>query len=247
MKIIPLHDITDYFDAQTPTQTITFSIAMDDPGFVLTDGGVPMTGYSVLRGLRVWVDDVYLKKFDNPGNLISDGDVEGATSGMSDEPKTDCIWYFKNLTSFIDPFNTCTTLDDSNNPPTILAKTEAYLTSVDRKSGSRAIELKLPGIHYSSCTSYDFITPLDPITPDDGEVISVAVDFDYRDFLGCDDLTTNLTGTNLFVSFPDEPYSDSNGDPITLTDGKFYIDRDITLSSNNSLNNPDNLIIEGAR
>ncbi|MBL0339595.1 MAG: hypothetical protein IPP71_00995 [Bacteroidetes bacterium] len=89
------HDITDYFDAQTPTQTITFSIAMDDPGFVLTDGGVPMTGYSVLRGLRVWVDDVYLKRFDNPGNLISDGDVEGATSGMSDEPKTDCIWYFK--------------------------------------------------------------------------------------------------------------------------------------------------------
>ncbi|MBL0339594.1 MAG: hypothetical protein IPP71_00990 [Bacteroidetes bacterium] len=49
------------------------------------------------------------------------------------------------------------------------------------------------------------------------------------------------------MSFPDEPYSDSNGDPITLTDGKFYIDRDITLSSNNSLNNPDNLIIEGCQ
>ncbi|MBL0340454.1 MAG: hypothetical protein IPP71_05715 [Bacteroidetes bacterium] len=77
--------------------------------------------------------------------------------------------------------------------------------------------------------------------------MSAAVDFDYRDFLSCDDLTTNLTGTNLFVSFPDEPYSDSNGDPITLTDGKYYIDRDIILENSNTNSLPDNLIIEGCQ
>ncbi|MBL0340221.1 MAG: hypothetical protein IPP71_04445 [Bacteroidetes bacterium] len=225
--------IKNYFNTKSFKNTITFSIAMPDYEDVST---------STVRGVLVWVDDVYLKKYDSAQNLISDGGVEHTTkSTFSVNPEVANIWYMTNAQDL----STYFTLDAAEFPG-VSAEVNANRPSTERKSGFQAIRLKLPGVWAGNVGSvsqdYGSIQPFPgQQAPANGEVVSAAVDFDYRDFLGCDDLTTNLTGTNLFVSFPDEPYSDSNGDPITLTDGKFYIDRDITLSSNNSLNNPDNL------
>ncbi|MBL0340225.1 MAG: hypothetical protein IPP71_04465 [Bacteroidetes bacterium] len=70
-KTVP---IKNYFNTKSFKNTITFSISMPNYSLVST---------SAVRGVLVWVDDVYLKKYDSAQNLISDGGVEHTTKVLS--------------------------------------------------------------------------------------------------------------------------------------------------------------------
>ncbi|MBL0340453.1 MAG: hypothetical protein IPP71_05710 [Bacteroidetes bacterium] len=109
--------------------TITFSIAMPDYEDVST---------STVRGVLVWVDDVYLKKYDSAQNLISDGGVEHTTkSTFSVNPEVANIWYMTNAQDL----STYFTLDAAEFPG-VSAEANANSTSTERKSGFQAIRLK---------------------------------------------------------------------------------------------------------
>jgi hypothetical protein len=168
--------------------TITFSIAITSPGNVTV---------SELRGLKVWVDDIYLKKFDNPDNLIPMGDIEdmpfgGLSSiGTNTEP-----WYFANSISFVNCHNLASIAN--------LAASSASIGYLDRKSGSKSILLDLEGLYGSgNCTDYDDYTP-----NANDVVISAAVDFDYRGLINCDDyddlatVFTNLDNSTFITNSP---------------------------------------------
>lgn len=168
--------------------SLTFSIAIPDPTNVSTGGA------SGIKGVNVWVDDIYLKKVNSPQNLIRDGDVENSdASELPNEPSNICIWYTKNSMTFggyhiddsdfeLDPMETCSTSS--------YAKGRAYLSSIDRKSGYKSIMLELPGINFDGdCSAGDYTIFSTP-QPPQKQVISVAVDFDTRDFIRCNDFPT---------------------------------------------------------
>ncbi len=184
--------------------TITFSIGLPVPAIVSTEE---------LRGLFVWIDDVYLKKFDSPENLIKDGDIENSTiDGLSNQPTATQLWYQKNAEDF--PYYSLNYPYDPGVDPLPIpsnsnkkAGAHASVSILDRKSGTKAILLELEGIHPSNA-SY-FPLPIDGTTNPNDEIISAAIDFDAKYFLGCAEIAslssvqeiTNsdiITGTNTF-------------------------------------------------
>jgi hypothetical protein len=167
-------DILSYININNIQNQLSFSIAIDNPAGIAT---------ADFRGLKVWVDDVYLKKFDHQQNLILDGDVEATTdvSELGSSPQSDCIWYADNLVSFNAP---CTSIKSAD----VDAETKAFITTVERKSGKRALELNLDGL-VSSTTCMDF-SSFTSLLPTSNAMVSACVDFDYRDLVTCSDLTT---------------------------------------------------------
>ncbi len=203
------------------TNVITFSIIMN---------GSVNTGD--VRGLLVWIDDVYLKKFNSADNLIYDGGVEYCTSsGLGIIPDDDCIWY--QPTGSAVSFPACTSLarvantnpvedfypDDS--PMFFIAAnpaTQASRTKVEHKSGSYSLVLKLPALDPTTCIDYN------PTAQNNFKVISAAVNFDYSDLLSCADYQI---APFLFTQLP------TSG---THFNGKFYLDQNITLTGDLVLN-----------
>lgn len=197
------------------SNVITFSIVMD----------VSVSTLNV-RGLLVWIDDVYLKKHSSADNLISDGGVENCTSsGLTSTPSDDCIWY--QPTGSAVSFPGCTSLGRvANSTPVedyypdespmffIAANpaTQASRTTIERKSGSNAIVLKLPALDPATCTDYNSLSQYDY------RLISAAVNFDYTDLLSCADYHNAPFSFSLFPT---------SG---THTHNNFYIDQNITLT-----------------
>jgi hypothetical protein len=208
---------------------------------LLTNGNSNVITFSIVmygavstldvRGLLVWIDDVYLKKHSSADNLIADGGIENCTSsGLTSTPSDDCIWY--QPTNSAVSFPGCTSLGrvaNSNpiedyypdeSPMFFIAAnpaTQASRTAVERKSGSSAIVLKLPALDPATCTDYN------PSSQSDYRLISAAVNFDYTDLLSCADYHN---APFSFTTFPTSgPHTNSN----------FFIDQNITLTGDLSL------------
>jgi len=210
--------IPSYFNTTDPKNTLTFSIAIPDPSLV---------DINSLRGLMVWVDDVYLKRFDSPENLIRDGDIENSPlGGLSNTPTTAKKWYQQNAVTF----GSCLPLDKpipGTPSPGNYAASQASVGFLDRKSGRQSVLLQLDGLHNANgCTDYDDFSPVAP----QGQVISAAIDFDYRDFIGCDDYDL------LANSFSEFQQTDLASSGTTTKDGEFlFIDENITIGSGQTL------------
>jgi hypothetical protein len=238
-----------YFDGTTTTlirnfintsdfkNVLTFSIGMPVPG----DIGTGQLGG--LRGLMVWVDDIYLKRFDSAENLCRDGDVEGSVkAGLSTSPSPECMFYQMQSVTFE---SDCFSLDDaynpndpSSDPPTTIAKTASYLTGTDRKSGLQSILLKLDGIHndpnLDDCLVYDIDFSV-PAAITNNAVISAGFEFDFRDFIDCADYDD--LGYELAFSGTDPIEIDN---VVTLDDGvghnpNLILDRDVLIEDGGTL------------
>jgi hypothetical protein len=185
--------IKSYLNGVGFQNEITFSIAIANPGSVNTTGTT-----NLLKGVRVWVDDVYLKKYDSAQNLIIDGDVENSeASELTGTSTPECIWYRKNQVKFA-AYHLDYTGKNGTPDTGFYAITKANLTSVERKSGFRAIQLDLPPLKFAGAvgTASNYGVTLQLGTPGaNGEFISAAVNFDIRDFYDCDDVADILDYT----------------------------------------------------
>jgi hypothetical protein len=202
-------DILSYININNIQNQLSFSIAIDNPASIAT---------ADFRGLKVWVDDIYLKKFDHQQNLILDGDVEATTdvSELGSSPQSDCIWYADNLVSFIAP---CTSIKSAD----VDAETKAFITTVERKSGKRALELNLDGL-VSSTTCMDF-SSFTPLLPTSNAMVSACVDFDYRDLITCSDLAT--LGYENFSTYCNYILAS----PCSIKSKNILVDQDIVVGS----------------
>jgi hypothetical protein len=209
--------IKTYLNQDGFKNVITFSIGIANPGSVIPDT-------SGLVGLLVWVDDIYLKKYQSPDNLIIDGDVEGSlASELTDNTSRDCIWYVKNKITF-EAYHLSKPGDDSIPEDSALyTSTEANLTSIERKSGNRAIQLVLPPLKTQGlqgvAASYGEISGT---AGSSNEFISVAVDFDIRDFYSC----TDVAGLLGYIDAPSTFTS-------SVSDEKLVVENSMTISTNN--------------
>jgi hypothetical protein len=204
--------IFGHIDEGSEINKITFSIAIEDPEYIAT---------SDLRGLFVWVDDVYLKKFGAPNSLLRDGGFEYSTgSSPVTTPSNESDWYFSHQSVL----SACNTLDNGPNPPlAVAAKVDVKFTIDDRKSGSQALKLILDGVHGNSgigCYDYNFITGVGS----NHEVVSASVNFDYRDFVGCVDYA-DLGFTSIGITSPV-----TTSLPV-IDNEKFILDQNIEINT----------------
>jgi hypothetical protein len=222
--IIDLFDpaIAPFLDTRNFKNTITFSIAIVNKC---------STSSIDHRGLRVWVDDVYLQGKDGVENLMKDGSIENSTaSGLITSPTNESVWYTKNRSKFTGCFSVDSKYPTLANLSTAeRAGTEANIAFNERRSGSKSIEIKLDGIHAidlgtTSCDTYCDLSVVggsasSPLYPD--VYISAAFDFDFRDFIDCNALGSSLL-SNPYEEFPVSPL-----DP-DYTDKNFIITSNIT-------------------
>ncbi|MBK8873402.1 MAG: hypothetical protein IPN13_05555 [Bacteroidetes bacterium] len=222
--------IKDFLNTTTFQNEITFSIAMDAPSSVLTTGSA-----DALKGVKVWVDDVYLKKYQSAQNLIIDGDVENSVaSSLPVAPTSDCIWYVKNQVTFNAYHLDYSTNDTGPVIPDLLALTTARLGALERKSGNKAIQLSIPPLKSSGslsgtvATNYGVTLHAGSLGAN-GEFISAAVNFDIRDFYSCDAVATILGGYTKIYTAPTS----------TVTNQKLLIENSLTLSTNLTIESSD--------
>ncbi|MEP7263472.1 MAG: hypothetical protein ABI772_03190 [Bacteroidota bacterium] len=191
--------------------TLTFSISIRDN---IVD--VPADR---LKGLLVWVDDVYVKKNSSPDNLIQNGGFEETdnltTSGWYEENKSFLPCGVISLTNHDDEF-----YPDGSRityvPPADLP-TQTTLTITDRKSGNQSVILKLPKL--VTCTDYNTHVQAS------GILISAATDIDFTDFFTCADYKiAPLNFINLATI----------SDPVP--NGKYYLDNTLAIPKDWLLN-----------
>ncbi|MBL0340423.1 MAG: hypothetical protein IPP71_05530 [Bacteroidetes bacterium] len=168
---------------------------------------------SLLKGLFVWVDDVYIKKYDSPtgDNLIKDGSIERILQEGKLETGISENWLW-----FQDISKTFTGCGET---------TDGGISSQERKSGEYAIQLEISPL--PSCTTY--------VVAGSGEtVVSVGTTVDFTDLLSCNDYwTANTTppayGTSAvgFIPFP--------GIGGVTQGGQYFVPSNISLGSNQTL------------
>jgi hypothetical protein len=238
--IIDLFDpaIAPFLDTRNFKNTITFSIAIVNKC---------STSSIDHRGLRVWVDDVYLQGKDGVENLMKDGSIENSTaSGLITSPTNESVWYTKNRSKFTGCFSVDSKYPTLANLSTAeRAGTEANIAFNERRSGSKSIEIKLDGIHAidlgtTSCDTYCDLSVVggsasSPLYPD--VYISAAFDFDFRDFIDCDEFVDMgyelaFSGSlpieiDVNITFNDAAVPGNNPNKI--------LDRDILIEDGGSL------------
>jgi hypothetical protein len=210
--------------------TITFSIYM----------GPDPVSTSTVRGVLVWVDDIYIKKHSHPfgENLIVDGSVENSSNDdFKATPSEKCSWYSEAATAMsnCDPLRITTgangevkndpTLRHIDGEPIIHSGTGTYypdagISSTERKSGNNAITLRLPAFENEvGCVEY----PVDPNT----SVIGASTDIDFTDMFPC---SSYLSSPLNFTSLPCTSIAQvfDNGE-------RFLITTDYTLCGNLTL------------
>ncbi len=217
----------DELDFNSFKNQLTFSIAIPTPGSVLTGGN----SGNIVKGVNVWVDDIYLKKVGEPDNLIRDGDVENSiASELPFSPNSDCIWYVSDSTSFyayhIDDTSVGGIYKNSNR-----AISKAFLNGADRKSGLKSILLNLPALNFLGTHAQADYTPL--VANSTHEMISVAVDFDTRDFVDC------AFYTAAPLSYDDTPvFSGNHVNKNLLLNTSFQLTGNLTLTNSKILFEP---------
>ncbi len=158
---------------------------------------------NVVRGVKVWVDDVYLKKFDSPtgDNLIRDGSVELIIpDDLPTGAELDAPWFRNDLDNF--------SCSGQSRPGAV------YISSTDRKSGSQAILLEMPDIS-NICQSYP-----------NNVIVSAGTIIDFTELLSCSEYSTlgftafPCTTCTTLLNLSGKYFID---DDITISD-------DITLS-----------------
>ena len=215
--------IKDYLDLNGKN-TISFSIAFA-PNVVSCEE---------LRGLNVWVDDVYLKKFDSPENLIKDGDIENSeVQGLSYVPSSGSLWYQLNSCAY-----SFYSIEDEIGllPPLVQdrATSEARISILERKSGTKAIQLTVDGLRlahfYPNPITYQ-------ASPSNNEIVSAAIDFDIKYFLGCSEVAamsgvqeitnSDIVGTKVFDDgkyIIRQPLNVEQGETVELVGSSFFMD-----------------------
>lgn len=215
--------IANYIDLSTSKNTIAFSIAFTDPRDV---------EIYQLRGIKVWIDDVYLKKSDSPENIIKDGGIENSPyGGLNASPSSEEIWYqFNNISS-----SSCLSLDYKI-ADAVLAESKAMIGFLDRKSGSKSIVLEVDGMHEGilNCGDYTAFTGQGP----NGEMISAAFDFDYRDLINCSEFASGIINSQ-FESIPGTLTG-----TVTKTGKNIIIDSDIIINGTLNLEGCQVVILE---
>jgi hypothetical protein len=225
--------------------TLTFSITIDYNEEVSTE---------FLRGLIVWVDDVYLKKYNSADNILAQGDVE-FSSGLSTAPSTTCSWYqYPSLLSDV-AGSGCVSiarvedpdLDDGAYPdgtPLDVSATgilpKLTITTWDRKSGIKSLQLQLPGfLSQGTCTSY---------TAGTGKpVLSAAINFDVRDLIGCDDYATMITPAFTSAISGSIAATLTNDAIETHTNENLILDHDIYIAGDIINGHMATLVLNGCR
>ncbi len=125
---------------------------------IYVNGGLNQTHF---RGLNVWIDDIYIKKFGSAtgDNLIKDGSIEiSRPEDLGTTSQLDKNWFQKTT-----PFSPACGGDVS-------------ISTTDRKSGNNSIRLEI-----ASCAIYG---------TNDAEVISVGTQIDFTELLSCSDYNT---------------------------------------------------------
>jgi len=153
---------------------LSFSINFA-PGAVIDSG--------IVRGVSVWIDDVYINRFDNDQgtNLIVDGDIENEKCGTLPTIGSDCLgtpcnesctWFIQDKNTAGYPivcnssqaimsgeeeyYNDGNIIDRITSPGAY--KCDGYLSGRDRKSGQTSIVLNLPRLYRTSCATYNIPT-----------------------------------------------------------------------------------------
>jgi hypothetical protein len=240
-------DLTgDILDVSPPV-TILSKLNLDGTPNVLTFSIVIKDGetinYTDLKGLMVWVDNVYIPKANSASgdNAIKDGSIELSNMEKWGETLNDeCFWYRpENLyTISCDPLSITSGaagesrieyLPRDQNRDTLrigasgAVSMDGKITRNERRSGQQALIIKLIAFKddpSSSCTAY----------PDNGgnPLVSVATEIDFTDILSCDDYNPSSTNTMGFTSFPSFPTS-----PIAGVN--YYLSGNITIDDGETL------------
>src|SRR6185436_4895566 len=199
-------DLTPFLsDIKTDGEKNTLRI-----GFAIEDG--EDVSIANVQGVKVWVDDVYMKKYgDTEGkNIITDGNFESGdpieTTGELGE------WYVSGDIHLSHPL--CTGMDP-----------RAYAgNGNEQKSGRNAVMLQLDYITVG-CTNGGTY-PTNNYEP----LCFVAQDFDFKELLGC-----NYYAGLGFLPFPvtDNTAITSTVDVDALA---YYLDHSITIGLGGELN-----------
>ncbi len=163
-----------------------------------------------VKGVVVWVDDVYLKMFGMPDNLIEDGDIERSMcDGLGTVTAPGCFWFKETpQSSCSEPPGPGEYYPNGHLMPSITTYMgSVYIGTKERKSGIHALELVLPKV---SCVSqYDA-----------GIIASACAKFDFTGLMDCNEFTEDLV-TDL---------SNCTSPPCTLTNKKYLVTSSITIS-----------------
>jgi hypothetical protein len=229
------------------TGTILSKLNLDGTPNVLTFSIVIKDGetinYSDLKGLMVWVDNVYIPKANSAtgDNAIKDGSIERSTQENWNDPlnNENKFWFTTNSTSI--PCTSLTALTGANGEEQTNGQildqeslevqrnqagnvlTDSRITQNERRSGRNALILKLPAFKVSTgCQSY----------PDNNGLpaISIGTHIDFTDILSCDYYSTQF---DPFPAFPaTNPTAGTN----------YYLASDITVNNGETLTLNGNLI-----
>jgi hypothetical protein len=229
------------------TGTILSKLNLDGTPNVLTFSIVIKDGetinYSDLKGLMVWVDNVYIPKANSAtgDNAIKDGSIERSTQENWNDPlnNENKFWFTTNSTSI--PCTSLTALTGANGEEQTNGQildqesleiqrnqagnvlTDSRITQNERRSGRNALILKLPAFKVTTgCQSY----------PDNNGLpaISIGTHIDFTDILSCDYYSTQF---DPFPAFPaTNPTAGTN----------YYLASDITVNNGETLTLNGNLI-----
>ncbi|MBL0072606.1 MAG: hypothetical protein IPP34_12725 [Bacteroidetes bacterium] len=209
--------------------TITFSIYM----------GPDPVSTSTVRGVLIWVDDIYIKKHSHPfgENLIVDGSVENSSNAdFKATPSEKCSWYSEAAVAMsnCDPLRITTGANgEVKNDPTLRHIdgepifqsgngddfSDAGIASTERKSGNNAITLRLPAFeNEAGCFDY----PVDPNT----SVIGASTDIDFTDMFPCSSYLSSPLNFNTTM-----PCSSSTA----IIEEEFLVSADLVLCGNLTL------------
>ncbi|MBK9046112.1 MAG: hypothetical protein IPL74_05230 [Bacteroidetes bacterium] len=186
---------------------------------IKTDGSPNILSFSIFveaglddydfRGLNVWIDDIYMKKFGSAtgDNLIKDGSIEiSKPEDLGTTNQLDRNWFEK--------YTLASPAGGAG---------DVSIAISDRKSGAHSLALTIP-----SSGSYGA----------GGEVISVGTQIDFTDLLSCYDYWTPEYHESLpnggFSKVGFEPFLF----PVTMTTytkEKFYVGSSFTIGNSETL------------
>ncbi|MCX6275724.1 MAG: T9SS type A sorting domain-containing protein [Bacteroidetes bacterium] len=208
---------------------LSFSIVIDQNAIIETNK---------VKGVLVWIDDIYLKKADTEDNLITEGDIEKTpfTTDLINTYSLEHTWYKRIAATF----NCSPLLSISENgsgmlpfypdgvpiePGRATVDSRVGVTMSVRKSGAHSLVLVLPALSPVACTTYT--------VPANGIAASAATQFDFRGLFGCDAFGNSLNGPLIGTNIQITPIAYTYADVYRcsgLTIGNGSTQTDVTMN-----------------
>jgi len=236
--------ILDLIHLDGEENVLTFSIVIGDGAYVT---------YQDLRGLIVWVDDVYLQNGQSitADNVIKDGSIELSKAlEFTSSPNDYSSWYQVSAYEFSNCAPLAATSGAGGEPyaegeffypdgtristPMSSIYADGGISSIEKRSGAQSLILVLPAFKTTtSCSQY----------PDNNglPMISVGTQLDFTNIMSCADFIpvgSPAVSPLDFVPFPADPISTP-----PVAGANYYLDQSITIGFGETLTLSGNIVV----